>query len=740
MKLFENAKKKNIRFSLSPSAVLLFFLAASGIMWFISIFRHGIYGTQISAFFMRFEDFLADFLNVIGYSAYGDPYNCTAYTGLQEKGYPPLTYVLLRPFSGLVDIAHYYEQNRFLNMYQEPLLLMMLMIAQTAVLCALFFLIYRNAKGSTAKKGLIIGTLMLSRPVFFTIERGNIILLAAVCTACFLFHYQDTNRVRKEIALIALGIAFGLKLSPAVLGFLLLVNKQFREAVRAALYGLFFLFAPFLLLKGGFSNVPLFIRNMKLLVQAYGERGAFLEHRLNEMNLPALAQHAAGITGAFVYLICALLLFFCFFYRRKWERILAITLVLLLAPSFSGYYCVLYLIPAAVMFLTEKRYRPADWLAAVSFLMIFSLYQSEFLSRLDHLSGIYILTFLMLLYGLFAVVQTKLERSAAAAGTDLNSIRSYRIVSGDYRIKIPSVPVAVRRRILIVSGAVLLVSSVGIRLYPVIRDSITYRRGTAQLSKGCYREALDTFTALGRYRDSEEQTAACCKQLTDAAIGAEADGDYEKAADLYRIAPQYADNRIRLADLLELHSDLVQVNDQIHLANMLWIVLEQTENEYLLMSAENVGTHKFYEDPSQEQIDWDNPEAMKIALAQSSHPALTWETSTIRQWLNEEWFPQFPDEVKDRVIRCSIHTPANPTYGTDGGNDTEDNTFLLSAQEFSDYTQKCVFDTKYHAALLRSTGKKEGTVAFFMDNDLYEMGGFNDIVEGEIYPVMRIRR
>lgn len=737
MNILEKAKGKQIRFSVP--AVLLSCFSVSALLWFVSVFRHGKTSIQCRFFFAGFKDFLADFLNVVGYSAYGDPYNCTAYTGLSEKGYPPLTYVLLRPFAGLVDIGGYYERNYFLDMYKEPLLLLMAVIVQTVLLLILFLLIFRYARGSNLKKGLIAGAMLLSKPVLFTLERGNVILLAAVCTAYFLFHYDDSSRIRKETALIALGIAFALKLSPAALGFLLLVNKQFREAVRAALYGLLFLLAPFLLLKGGFSNVPLFFRNMKLLLESYGsDRGEVLEYCLRELHFPAAAQYAAGITSAFAYLICALLLFFCFFYRRRWEKVLAVSLVLLLAPSFSGHYCVLYLIPAAVLFLTETQYRPLDWLAAGAFLLMFSLYYPGVLPEPHYLTFVYLLTVLMLLYGLFAVIRTNLERKHSSQA--LKDHELYRFVTGLPRNKRTAAKHTDRKKPLLILAAVLLTAALGVRLYPFLRDYRTYRRGVSQLAQGSYREAIDTFTALGSFRDSAAQADACRQELSEAAAHAEADGDYGRAADLLRIAPDFSDYRNRLADLLDAHPELIGTGDRIRFADRLWTVLEYTDSEMLLMSAESVSTQKFYDNPDAVSIDWNDPDALEKAISQSTHPPLTWADSSVRKWLRDEWLPQLPADAAARIIPCQIHTPANPTYGTAGGDDTEDTVYLLSAQEFLQYTESCDFDTGYSAALLRSTGKKEGTAAFFIDNDLYDMGGFNDVLEGQVFPVIRISR
>lgn len=62
--------------------------------------------------------------------------------------------------------------------------------------------------------------------------------------------------------------------------------------------------------------------------------------------------------------------------------------------------------------------------------------------------------------------------------------------------------------------------------------------------------------------------------------------------------------------------------------------------------------------------------------------AVTWETCNLRQWLNGEYYDKaFSDDEKNAIIETKLHTPDNPDYGTDGGNDTNDRIFLLSAEE-----------------------------------------------------------
>ena len=65
---------------------------------------------------------------------------------------------------------------------------------------------------------------------------------------------------------------------------------------------------------------------------------------------------------------------------------------------------------------------------------------------------------------------------------------------------------------------------------------------------------------------------------------------------------------------------------------------------------------------------------------------VTWETCTLRKWLNEEFFDTaFSAEEQQRIISMIVKNPDNPNYQTPGGNDTEDKVFLLSIDEALKY-------------------------------------------------------
>ena len=61
---------------------------------------------------------------------------------------------------------------------------------------------------------------------------------------------------------------------------------------------------------------------------------------------------------------------------------------------------------------------------------------------------------------------------------------------------------------------------------------------------------------------------------------------------------------------------------------------------------------------------------------------VTWETCTLRKWLNEDFYnTAFTDSEKNMIITQSIKNTDNSKYNTEAGKNTEDKVFLLSIDE-----------------------------------------------------------
>jgi hypothetical protein len=64
---------------------------------------------------------------------------------------------------------------------------------------------------------------------------------------------------------------------------------------------------------------------------------------------------------------------------------------------------------------------------------------------------------------------------------------------------------------------------------------------------------------------------------------------------------------------------------------------------------------------------------------------ITWENSSIRQYLNGEFLNVFSAEERALIAETRVVNENNPNYGTSGGNDTDDYVFLLSISELQAY-------------------------------------------------------
>jgi hypothetical protein len=64
---------------------------------------------------------------------------------------------------------------------------------------------------------------------------------------------------------------------------------------------------------------------------------------------------------------------------------------------------------------------------------------------------------------------------------------------------------------------------------------------------------------------------------------------------------------------------------------------------------------------------------------------VTWETCTLRKWLNVEFFYSFTKEEQSQIAPTANINESNQWYGTDGGKITQDRIFLLSIAEVVKY-------------------------------------------------------
>lgn len=95
-----------------------------------------------------------------------------------------------------------------------------------------------------------------------------------------------------------------------------------------------------------------------------------------------------------------------------------------------------------------------------------------------------------------------------------------------------------------------------------------------------------------------------------------------------------------------------------------WFVVDEKEDALLLVSR-----YLLHSKPYNDKYD-----------------AVTWETCTLRKWMNEDFFTElFNEKEREKVLKTKLQVQDNPGYGTPGGNPTEDYLFLLSLDEVAKF-------------------------------------------------------
>ncbi len=135
-----------------------------------------------------------------------------------------------------------------------------------------------------------------------------------------------------------------------------------------------------------------------------------------------------------------------------------------------------------------------------------------------------------------------------------------------------------------------------------------------------------------------------------------------------------------------------------------WDVISVEDGKMLLISKNVLGVRPYY----------------------TGNNVVTWESSDLRVWLNNPFYNKsFDESEQEQIVTVTNSNPDNPSFGTDGGNDTEDKVFLLSIDEaeslFADDQARDVGSNYW----LRSPGSDGHYAAYVRESGKVTNGGFD---------------
>ena len=111
-----------------------------------------------------------------------------------------------------------------------------------------------------------------------------------------------------------------------------------------------------------------------------------------------------------------------------------------------------------------------------------------------------------------------------------------------------------------------------------------------------------------------------------------------------------------------------------------WIVLKVNSDKALLLCKYGLEAM-----PYNDENDLKDRFSGEYGQVNWSEVKVTWEDSTIRKWLNEDFYSSaFDENQKRKIVETLNENPDNPLCGTKGGNATLDKVFLLSLNDLTD--------------------------------------------------------
>lgn len=400
--------EKNSTFFIKIFWVIILF---SFVAWLLGLFISP-QGHQLDLFFLRMKDFWGDATVVTHFVCERNPYQHLG------SNYPPLPYLIYYMFACVSSTP----EGGYSEYYYQPAWTMLFVLFLFVNLGLLWYICAKQFQKGFSFDSMMIGLAMcLSGSMLFAFERGNAIIPAILAITIYIFYYDSECNWKKELALFCLAIAFNIKLSPAIFGVLLICSRDRRSIFKVIVYSICLFFLPFLFFEGGIHDLFRLIQNINSFASSHVGYSI-----INGTGLIAgYYQFVALFFGNdFEISVKTYLLFRClsgevslmlflgtFHQNEKWKQVLNLTLILLILPSVSHEYNILFLIPTTILFFKSFE-EHSKWkhlqlsidetLTFLSFIMIYFVYRCPVSDFFNQHIAVMILTMIGVYYSVKA--------------------------------------------------------------------------------------------------------------------------------------------------------------------------------------------------------------------------------------------------------------------------------------------------------------------------------------------------
>jgi hypothetical protein len=304
------------------------------------------YSTFLYAPEQRFIDFIVSHTAATGLNPYSDMFSA----------YFPFTYVFLYAFTPLASAVAY-----------------SILVAGGLALLSVAIWKHLPDTGVTDRIFTVFILVVMSYPVLFTFDRGNIEFIVCAFLGCFVVFY---SKGRDTAATVFLASAIAMKAFPVVFAILFVLDRKWRQLFLTAFYVILLTLLSSALFKGGISATISGLQNSLVFYkQNCLDSFAGLQHN-SSMYIPFHLTLYSPITGQDIskyYPFLAIPVFICSYVylelveNEYWKKIAILTFIIILLPKVSFDYKLLYIYLPLLLFLKERNHSKYDGIYALLF-------------------------------------------------------------------------------------------------------------------------------------------------------------------------------------------------------------------------------------------------------------------------------------------------------------------------------------------------------------------------------------
>ena len=266
--------------------------------------------------------------------------------------YPPMANLIFLIFSRMIrsefTSTEFYNRKLW-NIYPDAMFMHFVFLT-IAVL--LLYTVFTHKCGDLKTKHVLGAFAVLNVPIIFTVERSNVIIYALIGLALYAFFYDSESKRLRELSLLGLAFAFSIKIYPVVFGWLLIVDKRYKDAVRCAVYGVLMVLLP-----------SLFFGGPGCLLQMFENMNVFSGMRQPPW-LSVLVGESVALSISYTFIVIGGICFAVlpFFTKNQFKLFALGTAVIYLVPSLSIFYTWSFSLVPVYLAVSKKKFSENEWL------------------------------------------------------------------------------------------------------------------------------------------------------------------------------------------------------------------------------------------------------------------------------------------------------------------------------------------------------------------------------------------